>query len=526
MSGTPRVITEPLGGSALARLAIAGQAPLAWYPRLPQSPAEWTKRAREVARGARNGWLAELSPAFDASGAAGERLARVARDGGVVVTTGQQPGLFGGPIYTWSKAISALELADAIQRNTGVPTAPVFWAATDDADFEEAATTWIAHAGGATELRITRAVPGARALPMAEMPLGGVRESFAALAAAAGSVVDPGVLDAARLAYHEEATVGGAYVQLLRVLLQPLGIAVIDASHRALLEAEHPLLVRALERAPAISAALADRSAELRAAGHVPQVADVDALSLVFGRVGGEKERVPVARAAAVAARASAERLSPNVLLRPVAERAVLPTVAYVAGPGEIAYFAQVRAVAESLGADAPMAVPRWSCTIVESHIDALMERYGASREELAHPDAIEGRLARATLPPQLLEDVDRLREAVNGATATLRERLADDPELLPARVVEGAARQMTWRADHLERRLVAGAKRREAALMRDIGTMRGALYPGGIRQERALNILPLLARHGPLLIESMRSCARAHAEALVTTGSPPRIEA
>ena len=61
---------------------------------------------------------------------------------------------------------------------------------------------------------------------------------------------------------------------------------------------------------------------------------------------------------------------------------------------------------------------------------------------------------------------------------------------------------------------------------MQDIGTMRGALYPGGERQERALNFLPFLARHGPILIESMRTCARAHAEALVSPGTPTRIEA
>jgi uncharacterized protein YllA (UPF0747 family) len=88
-----------------------------------------------VRASASRGWLYVLRPAFAASGAAAARLERVAAGRGIVVTTGQQPGLFGGPIYTWSKALSALTLADEIEATTGIPAAPVFWAANDDRRF-------------------------------------------------------------------------------------------------------------------------------------------------------------------------------------------------------------------------------------------------------------------------------------------------------------------------------------------------------------------------------------------------------
>ena len=122
----PRVITEPLGGSPLARAALSDSPPAFYAPR-PASVEEWSTRAREVHSAAGTGWLDALAAALGptlAGTAAGERLARSAGGRGVVVTTGQQPGLFGGPIYTWSKALSALALADALEASTGVPTAP------------------------------------------------------------------------------------------------------------------------------------------------------------------------------------------------------------------------------------------------------------------------------------------------------------------------------------------------------------------------------------------------------------------
>lgn len=519
----PRIITESLGGNALARRVIEGDSPEGWYLRRPTSGAEWHERVAAVQGAASNGWLSRLAAAFGATGAATQRLQRVADAGGVLVTTGQQPGLFGGPIYTWSKAIAALELADAIERATGVPTAPVFWAATDDADFAEARDTWVSLPGGAE--RLSMHGPPLDGLPMHDHPLGDVSHELERLAAAAGSAIEPGILDAARLAYHPGATVGGAYLMLLRTLLAPLGIAVLDASHPALLAVERPWLTKALVDGESIAAALAARSAAVRGAGFDPQVADVEGLSLVFGRDGGRKSRIPLRLAKETVARGAGERLSPNVLLRPVVEAAVLPTVAYVAGPGEVAYFAQVGAVASALGARTPLVVPRWSCTIVEPHVASLLDAHGVTRHDLADPHAVEAQLARRAAPDGVMEALQAMRARIDEGTSALAASLSGDAGILPLEVVEGTRRQMSWRADRLERRLLAGLKRRDEGMRRDVGTMRGALYPGGLRQERALNLLPLLARHGLGVLDAMRAAARAHAEALVH-GRPLPVDA
>ena len=439
-----------------------------------------------------------------------------------MVTTGQQPGLFGGPVYTWSKALSALALADVIESETGIPTAPVFWAATDDSDFVEGAFTMLARSGGVDRVSIASSMPaGTR---VADIPLPDMQPAIESLARACGSAADRRVLESVRAAYAPPATVGGAYVVLLRSLLEPLGISVLDGGHETVLKAAHPLLIRALHERERVAQALSARAASLTSAGHQPQVADLDQLTLVFERRTGRRERIARAHAAVAAAHAEPGSLSPNVLLRPVVERSLLPTVAYVAGPGEIAYFAQVSAVAGAVDADVPLAVPRWSATLVEPHVARILDRYRLGPEDFADPHAVETRLAREAWPAGVAQAVEQLRAGLADGLAGVRSSLQELKAPALSASADGTARALEWRLSRLERRISAAVKLRETALMKDLATARASLYPGGIRQERALNLIPLLSRHGTGLLEDMLASAAAHARALVLAVTEPAI--
>ena len=505
-----RVITEPLGGGPLTRALLAGETPPHWLARQPRTPAEWTTRATAVQSEAHaRGWLDALAPALGAGGAAAERLRRVAEGRGVVVTTGQQPGLFGGPIYTWSKAISALALADELERATGIPVAPVFWAATDDADLVEASSTTLATDAGADV--ITAPSSGPDGAPASRVLLGDVQGLLEHLARASGSASYREPLDAARDAYRAGATVGSAYVVLLRRLLEPLGIAVLDASHEASLTAAATLLRAAQAGAADVDQALSMRDREIIAAGFTPQVPRVEGRSLVFVWEHGAKRRLTIGD------QVPAEPLSANVLLRPVVERALLPTVAYVAGPAELAYFAQVSAVASALGAQAPLAVPRWSTTILEPQVQRALARLGMDPMDVRDPHAAEGRLAREALPASVVSRLQEVRNAVDQGLGALAAEVGQDGLVSP-RIVEGARAIMRHRIERLERRFAAAVKHRESRTRRDLSAARGALWPNGSRQERALNFLPLLARQGPDLLWRMREAAAEHARALIGT--------
>lgn len=507
----PQVIPEPLGGSPLARLALEGGSP--WFVPRPVGGDAWRARAAATrADFSRRDWLGPLEPALQLSSMAAQRLQRVADAQGVVVTTGQQPGYFGGPLYTLYKALTALALADAIEAATGVPAAPVFWAATDDTDFEEARHATVALRGGARTLTL-EASAGVEGRALAEIPLGDVGSALETLLAGAGSAAGTYTATAIRASHHTGATLGSAYVGLLRTVLQPLGIAVLDAWDDSLRQAAGGPLRRALANAEPVARALRARSDAIRAAGHAPQVHDVERLSLVWSWSDGARRRFGVAEGPDAARRAPEGSLSATVLLRPVVERLLLPTVAYVAGPGELAYFAQVTAVAEALGWPAPLAVPRWSGTLVEPHVQRLLERLAIDRAAVRDAGAAETAVARRAIAPGVRSALEGLRHDVATRMGELREAGAS---LFPTPAFDGAERQLAHKLDRLERRLVAATKRVETQLLRELATVRGSLHPAGGRQERTLSWASLVARHGEPLLVALRAAAAAHANALV----------
>jgi bacillithiol synthase len=498
----PQVIvdTASLTGGPLARAILEGRAPAGWVVPAPRGAPAWRARAEGVRqRFAGGAWLATLEPALRPT----DRL-RAAAGRGVIVTTGQQPGLFGGPLYTLYKALTALELADALEAATGIPTAPVFWAATDDSDLAEGSTTWVARRGGLEAFRLILT-----GQTLNDAVLGPeVAEEVARFVATLGSAPYQGVVDILMGVYTRTATAGSAYVDLLRAVLGPLGISVLDASHEVVRAAAAPLLHAALDDAGEIARALGARAEAIEGAGHTPQVADLANLSLVFSYERGQKQRVPVGGA-------PSGPLSPNVLLRPIVESAILPTVAYVAGPGELAYFAQATAVADALGVAPPLGVPRWSGTVIEPGVAELLDRRHLTVEDLrADPHGAETQYARSAMPEALRASLDALRESVSRCLDTVRTSI-DDLELPPASVDTTHA-SIAHRIERLERRVRAAVKRRDSVVMAEFATLRAALVPLGEPQERVLNFTSMLAREGPALIEGVRAGARIHSSTLV----------
>lgn len=505
-----QIVSRPVGGGALAQLALTGRIDQ-WYARPPDTPDGWRALGDALQREfADRDWRAALAPAFAARGAAAGRLA--AAD--VVVTTGQQPGLFGGPLYTLHKALTALALANAIERETGLRVAPVFWAATDDSDFAEASHAAVVVDGELRELAASRP-DVAEGVSMSGVPLGDVSAQRDVLERACGSAASETIIEAVRAAYRADATVGGAYLDLLRALLEPLGIAVLDASHPAVRTAAAPALTRALTEAPRIAEAVATRTSDIDAAGMTAQVAHVPELSLVFTTgTDGVRRRIAIADATRVARDATAERLSPNVLLRPIVERQILPTLTYVGGPGEIAYFAQTSAVAGALGVAVPLVVPRWSGFIVEPEVARALDRLGLEIDDLRDPHAAERRVARGEIPVEARAALQRIRDTLAREAEALAATVRGDAAL--ARSVGSMKAGAEFKLERLERRLAAATKRGGTPRLRDVRLARGSLYPNGTAQERVLAFAPYLARYGGALTDAILAAAGHHASIIV----------
>jgi uncharacterized protein YllA (UPF0747 family) len=236
----------------------------------------------------------------------------------------------------------------------------------------------------------------------------------------------------------------------------------------------------------------------------------VEGRTLAFSEADGKRDRIRIRDAAQTAQSARPGTLGPNVLLRPIVERSILPTVAYLGGPAEIAYFAQVSAVAEALEVTAPVVLPRWSGYVLEPRVERILQRYSLDASDFADPHAVETRLARASVPATILENAESIKAEVERAVGQMLT--GEGADLVPASVLEGLKRNVAHRIDRLERRYAASIKRRGNDALRDAAIARGSLYPFGHAQERALNIIPLLTRYGDDLLHSVLEEARDHA--------------
>jgi bacillithiol biosynthesis cysteine-adding enzyme BshC len=485
------------------------------------------------------GFDARLLPAIIPGPGQEALRARLGAPDVLVVTTGQQPALFTGPLYTIHKALSAAALARVLSNRWGRPVVPVFWVAGDDHDFNEANhAAWLTADGALHVERLPDRPPSAALRPMTHEPLGpAVDGALAALARDLAHLEDSGpVLRWLGGHYRPEATMAGACGAALAELLAPLGMLCVDGGHPALKAAAAPVIRRALEDADGLDAALATRAAALSAAGIDAGVNVGDGATLVMLETGMERdrlvrdgggfmtrrggERFSLAQLAAMLER-EPERLSGNVLLRPVVERSVLKSVAYVAGPGELRYLALAEAAFDRLGVRPQLAVPRWSGLLIEPRVDRVLAKFDASLEELLMPGArLEARVARTHLPAEATDALARLRESLEAGYGVL-EAMAREVDPTLERPIQGLKGHALAGTHDAEKKMVQHLKRRHETETAQIARARTAVQPGGQPQERVLTVAPFLARYGTGLLASLLEVMVAWYDSALEGGAP-----
>jgi bacillithiol biosynthesis cysteine-adding enzyme BshC len=469
-----------------------------------------------------------LAEAVVPSSAREAALARLREPGASVVTTGQQPGLFTGPLYTMYKALSAAALARLLERQWQHPVVPVFWVAGDDHDFAEASrVSWISGDGSIAAASLPPRPSDAPLTPMYRLPLGleieGVLEALAT--DLPPSEFRDGTLEWLRRHYRPSATIAGSFAAALAELLAPLGIVCLDSTHPAVKRAAARHLVRALGLARELDRDLEHRAEELHAAGMDPGVTVGDGATLVMleGVAGRDRlvledgalmtrrgrERFDLAELQQIAA-AEPERLSPNVLLRPVIESALLPTVAYLAGPGELRYLALTPPVYERMRISRQLMLPRWSGLLVEPRVDRVLQKFNIDLDDLLEPPGVlEAKLVRSQLPGEAVRAIADLRAAIETCYEALGRSAAEiDPTL--TRPVQAAKNQALSGLGDIDRKLVQHLKRRQEIELAQIAKARTLVLPESKPQERVLTVAPFLARYGSSLVVELTDAIEA----------------
>lgn len=447
-------------------------------------------------------------------------IAALRESGTVAVLTGQQAGLFTGPLYSIYKALSAIRMAECLSAR-GTRAVPVFWMATEDHDLAEVSNSFaIDQNGGLFESRVAPK-PGDEGLPVGRVRFGGtiddlVRDLFAHLPHTDFTAESR---ESVTTAYRKEAGFGRAFGSMLMQLLGKFGLVVVDPLDKAIKRLAAPVYAEAIGRSGEIANALTHRSVELAEAGYHAQVLiEEDHFPLFWhnsegrrlalrrrpdGRVQvkGEKTVFDSAQLAELASD-SPGRFSPGVMLRPVVQDYLFPTVCYFGGGAEIAYFAQNSEVYRIMERPVTPILHRQSFTVVEAKHARTMEKYRLRLPDLfGGEDAVLPRVIDefidkdtamlfADVEEKINTELHRLDQALSGVDVTLAANLATRWRKILYHIAAMRDKYHRRRAEN------------DSTVNRRMSSLFTALLPYGGLQERTLNVVSLLDRFGPNFID------------------------
>jgi len=436
----------------------------------------------------------------------------------VAVVTGQQAGLFGGPLFTLLKALTAIKLAEQVERDHHVPAVAIFWIDAEDHDWEEVRSCTVLDASLAPHTVSLPARPGAEPAPVATIALD---QSILDVLGEIERLLPPtefreSVVAGLRRAYQPGIGMADAFGRWMEEVLGNRGLVVYDSADHASKPLVSQVFARELSM-PGQTVKLAELAgSDLTARGYHAQVHGNDDGLALFHLDGGRRairqqdgqfvvgDQQYSAPALVEQATAQPSGFSPNVLLRPIVQDTLFPTICYVEGPNELAYLGQLRGVYEHFGVPMPLFYPRATATILDSAALRFLTKYKLPLEALqAQDEAALNELLKTQIPPVVEESFTEAEKVIEAQMARVVQAMpALDPTL------EGAARSTLERMQrdlqNLHGKMIQAAKRRDETLRRQFIHARALAFPGGHAQERTIGFLSFLNHYGPALVDRL----------------------
>jgi bacillithiol biosynthesis cysteine-adding enzyme BshC len=460
-------------------------------------PAE---RRREVAA-----ILREQNEGLGAGAAAQRNLENLER-GAVAVVSGQQVGLFSGPAYAIYKALTAIQVAQEL-REAGIEAVPIFWMATEDHDLDEVRhVTWFDN-GNLVRFEL----PGDGAKPVGKVRLGpAISEHVKKAAELLSGPASETLSQILEQSYRPDETYGSAFGKLFARLFAEQGLILLDPLDARLHRMAAPLYKKAIEDGDELNEKLLERGKELERAGYEAQVKVTARSTVLFSIRDGVRQAIATGNGKLTSgettwtreealrlAETAPETFSANALFRPVLQDFLLPTVAYLGGPSEIAYIAQSSVIYEHMLGRMPVILPRAGFTILDPKAEKLLLKYGLCIENLwAGPQELRRKMEAVSVPPGLAENFDRDKERVESTLAELGAQIEKlDASLSGA--VHTARNKISFQLENLRRKTGRALDQRNGLLAEHERFLENLLYPDKQLQSRELCFLPFLARWG-----------------------------
>ncbi|MDQ6787079.1 MAG: bacillithiol biosynthesis cysteine-adding enzyme BshC [Acidobacteriota bacterium] len=497
-----------------------------YYPSSVASHTQISQRIPEVLanyKTDRNALCDVLEEANRANGAGVEtfkNLELLRETDCVAVVSGQQAGLFTGPLYTIYKALSAVKLTECL-RERGFKAVPVFWIATEDHDFEEVSKTEVIGRGGELVKLNNEPQRCRENLPVGYVKLdNSINETIEKLFdALPHTEFSDEIKNLVEESWHSGVDFGDAFARLLSRIIGKYGLILLCPLDERLKKLATPVYVDAVKKSGEIVSALIKRSEELKNNGYHAQVLITPDYFPLFWqskdktrhaikksaegtyKVKDSEREFSLEELAEIAAR-EPHRFSPSVVLRSVVQDYLLPTVCYFGGAAEIAYFAQSAEVYRILKRPVTTIFHRQSFTIVESKQAKTLAKYDLQLKDLfAGIETVMPQVVEKYLNREMAQTFATVEEKINIQLNLLDRSLADfDPTL--AENLANRRRKIIYHIENLRNKFHRAQIKKDEVVMRQIETVFNALVPNKHLQERSLNVTSFVNRYGLYLID------------------------
>lgn len=479
-----------------------------------------------------------------------QMLAKLATPGTVAIIGGQQAGLFLGPAMIISKAISLIRYAEILESETGIPCVPVFWSQVEDHDLEEicrvklrpdCVISAINSAQGSASIAsgdaahdivgvrdLNQRNPSSSRISSKYLPLGGgVKDALHQCKEELSLTGEQHAESLVKLLenhYSEDVTYGDAFRGALEDMFDEEGLLVFDPRSPQIKKLVAPVYLKSMQKLSEIDAALAKRGVELKSVGRHEQIPPRPEISLAFYH--GEQENGPRYRLRRVAdgwepqghtglwsqqdielaIRANPFRFSSSALLRPLVQDTLFATGAFVGGPAELAYLAQVTALYPIFGLPEPLFLPRGFFTLLEPKQAATLTELQITTTDLQQPkDVLLRRLAKRPEGGDVLRT--ELVERFKGSVQWFKDAIAPAPPGLETSLKK-TEQNALFLAEKLVDRYETLLGEQDQQLSGKISRLQSQLFPDNAPQERSISILALAAKYGCRPLKTLLSKA------------------
>ena len=498
---------------------------LDWYGRSPKSDGDLSELAESLVaanypRDEAAQVLRRQQTAYTTDPTVDANIGRLT-DGALAVITGQQVGLLTGPVYTIYKALTAIALADSLEKRLAHPVVPMFWMAADDHDIDEIDHVDIFDSDGrinTMSYRPAAAKTGTRTghIRLDDKITSWRKEVWAALPNAEWTRQ---IADMINDAYRPGKTLAESFAALLSSLLIGRGLVIINPADSELKRLMLPAFMKELDEPSAFGVEMTARSQKLESDGYHAQVAvatgstalfcdcdenirrRVDILDSGLLRLNGTA-RLHLPQELARIAEETPDVLSPNALLRPVCQDTVFPTIAVVMGPAEIAYMGQAAPIYERHGVTMPMVIPRARFIVVDQSSARSLEVLGLQvHDAMKEPDRLFGEVVGRRTDGSCDPSFEELCQTITDGFGRLEERIAGDmPEMVD--VIHSRMRTALAQVFRIEIKLRQVQRKRNGDLRVAAHRLAQYLYPKNGLQERVYNVVPFFAACGAEFID------------------------